>query len=34
MVLSVDTPAEHVFNSVKNDNHMSVKVTFTVGTLV
>jgi hypothetical protein len=35
VVLSVDTLAEHVFNSVKEDNPigMAVKMTFTVGTL-
>ncbi|KAF8962051.1 CHAT domain-containing protein [Flammula alnicola] len=30
MVVSVDTPAEHVFASVKEENAMSVKMTFTV----
>ncbi|KAF8960835.1 CHAT domain-containing protein [Flammula alnicola] len=30
MVVSVDTPAEHVFASVKEDNPMSVKMTSTV----
>ncbi|KAF8813255.1 TPR-like protein [Phlegmacium glaucopus] len=30
MVFAVDTPAEHVFNSVKEGNSMAVKMTFTV----
>jgi hypothetical protein len=33
MVLYVDTLAEHVFDSVKEDNPMEVKMNFTVGTL-
>jgi hypothetical protein len=33
LVLSVDTQAEHVFDSVKMDNPMAVKITFIVGML-
>jgi hypothetical protein len=33
MVLSVDTSAEHVFDSVIKDNPMAVKMTFIVGML-
>jgi len=32
MVVSVDTPVEHVFASVKGDNPVGVKMTSTVGT--
>jgi hypothetical protein len=34
MVLSIDTLAERVFDSVKEDNPVAVKMTFTVGTLL
>jgi hypothetical protein len=33
MVVSVDTKAEHIFDSVKEDNPMAVKMIYTVGTL-
>jgi hypothetical protein len=33
MVLSVDTLAKHVFDSVKRDNPMVVKMTFVAGML-
>jgi hypothetical protein len=34
MVLSIDTLAERVFETVKEDNPMSVKMTFRVGMLL
>jgi hypothetical protein len=33
IVLSSDTAAEHVFDSVKEDNPMAVKMIFRIGTL-
>jgi hypothetical protein len=33
MVLSIDTLAELVFDSVKEDNPMAVKMIFRIGTL-
>ena len=33
MVLSIDTLAERVFDSVKEDNPMEVKMIFRIGTL-
>jgi len=31
MAVSVDTPAEHVFSSVEEDNPLEIKMTFTLG---